>query len=91
MDAGLQFRHLARAEQHAGLHLGQAHHLGPEDFQPRQGGGKADGLGQTMFRQAAGLAGAGVGMQDDGAGRPFGGVKALARRPFGGGVAVIQT
>ncbi len=89
LDPGFQFRHLARAEQHPRLHLRQAHHLGPEDVQVRQRRGQADRLGQPVFGQAAGLAGAGVRVQHHGAGGTLGRVIPLPRLPFGGGGIVV--
>jgi hypothetical protein len=65
------------------LHLRQANDLGPEDFKAGQGGGKADRFGQTVFGQAAGLAGAGIGVQDDGAGRLCGRNLPFAGRRIG--------
>ncbi|WP_241699895.1 hypothetical protein [Tabrizicola fusiformis] len=55
------------------MQLGQPHHLGALNLKPRQGGGKADRLGQPMFGQAAGARAFQIGMQDEGPGRPGGG------------------
>jgi hypothetical protein len=46
----------------------QPHDLGAQHIKPRQGGGKADRLGQPMLGQAAGLAALQIGMQNPGAG-----------------------
>ena len=51
------------------MQLGQPHHLGALDLKPRQGGGKADRLGQPMFGQAAAARAFQIGMQDEGPGR----------------------
>ncbi|WP_434622191.1 hypothetical protein [Tabrizicola sp. M-4] len=58
----------------------QAHHLAAGKVKLRQGGGKADRLGQPMFGQAAGFRVADIGMQDIGP-RGAGRCRAVTRIP----------
>ncbi|GGW22349.1 hypothetical protein GCM10011452_05580 [Gemmobacter lanyuensis] len=64
LEAGLQLFNLARPEQRAGMDPRQAHDLGPEDLHPRQGRSQRDRLGQPVFRQATGLFGLEIGVDD---------------------------
>uniref|UniRef100_UPI001F4615B8 hypothetical protein n=1 Tax=Fuscibacter oryzae TaxID=2803939 RepID=UPI001F4615B8 len=50
------------------MHPRQAHHLGPQNLQPRQGIGQTDGFGQRMIGKTAGLRALQFRMNNPGAG-----------------------
>jgi hypothetical protein len=74
LEALLQLFDLARAEQCAWCHAGQADDLGPLDVKLWQGRGEGDGFGQAMFGQAAGRGGFQCRMEDIGTRGRCGGV-----------------
>ena len=76
----VQFLHLARSEQHAGLQTRQAHNLGPHHLHVGKRCGKAYGFGEPVLGKTARAVVADIGMQHIGA-HHLGGGRTVALFP----------